>query len=95
MNTNFKVIGLTRLGIKPESTAQETDALYHSEAKLKVGLLYFVSIKKLKTYDQKFIELKDFDDTIQNENEADSIYVFINRYANSNFEFCIIASVMI
>ena len=28
MNTNFKVIGLTRLGIKPESTAQETDALY-------------------------------------------------------------------
>ena len=26
MNTNFKVIGLTRLGIKPESTAQETDA---------------------------------------------------------------------
>ena len=27
MNTNFTVIGLTRLGIKPESTAQETDAL--------------------------------------------------------------------
>ena len=27
MNTNFKVIGLTRLGIKPKSTAQETDAL--------------------------------------------------------------------
>ena len=25
MNTNFKVIGVTRLGIKPESTAQETD----------------------------------------------------------------------
>ena len=30
MNTNFQVIDLTRLGIKPESTAQETDALYHS-----------------------------------------------------------------
>ena len=30
MNTNFKVIGLTRLGIKPESTAQETDAPFHS-----------------------------------------------------------------
>ena len=30
VNTNFKVIGLTRLGIKPESTAQETDAPYHS-----------------------------------------------------------------
>ena len=27
MNTNFKVIGLTRLGIKPKSTAPETNAL--------------------------------------------------------------------
>ena len=30
VNTNVKIIGLTRLGIKPESTAQETDAPYHS-----------------------------------------------------------------
>ena len=30
VNINFKVVGLTRLGIKPESTAQETDAVYHS-----------------------------------------------------------------
>ena len=27
MNTNFKVIGLTRLGIKPKSTDPEADAL--------------------------------------------------------------------
>ena len=27
MNTNFEVIGLTRLGIKPKSTAAEADAL--------------------------------------------------------------------
>ena len=27
MNTNIKVIGLTRIGIKPESTAPEADAL--------------------------------------------------------------------
>ena len=27
MNTNFKVIGLTGLGIKPKSTAPEADAL--------------------------------------------------------------------
>ena len=27
VNSNFKAIGLTRLGIKPESTAQEADAL--------------------------------------------------------------------
>ena len=30
MNINFKVIALTRLGIKPESTAQETDVLYRT-----------------------------------------------------------------
>ena len=30
VNTNVKVIGLTRLGIEPQSTAQETDAPYHS-----------------------------------------------------------------
>ena len=44
-------------------------------------------------YDQKFIELKDF--AIQSENEADTIYVFINQYANSIFKFCIIAIVLI
>ena len=27
MNTNFKIIGLTRLGIKPKSTAPEADPL--------------------------------------------------------------------
>ena len=27
MNTNFSVIGLTRLGIKPESTVSEADTL--------------------------------------------------------------------
>ena len=27
MNTNFKVIGLTRLGIKPKSVAPQADAL--------------------------------------------------------------------
>ena len=27
MNTNFEVIGLTRLGIKPKSTAPKADAL--------------------------------------------------------------------
>ena len=27
MNTKFKVIGLTQLGIKPKSTATEADAL--------------------------------------------------------------------
>ena len=34
MNANVKVIGLTRLGIKPESTAQETDSLYLSATEL-------------------------------------------------------------
>ena len=43
MNSNFKVIGLTRLGIKPESTAQETDAPYHSPSELQVFLELFVA----------------------------------------------------
>ena len=38
VNTNFKVIGLTRLGIKPKSTAQEIDALYHSAIKWKFNI---------------------------------------------------------
>ena len=39
MNTNFKVVGLTRLGIKPESTVLEADALtiWPSEQATAVG----------------------------------------------------------
>ena len=41
MNTKFKVVGLTRLGIKPESTAQEADALYHCQ--------YFILVYPIKS----------------------------------------------
>ena len=34
MNTNFKVTGLTRLGIKPESTAFEADSLTTRQSEL-------------------------------------------------------------
>ena len=46
MNTNFKVIGLTRLGIKPESTAPEAEALITRPSKLlnKRKLRLFVTI---------------------------------------------------
>ena len=38
MNTNYKVIGLTRLGIEPKSTAPEADALTARPSELfKVG----------------------------------------------------------
>ena len=40
MNTNFKVIGLTRLAIKPKSTAREADVLTTRSYKL---------LKQLKT----------------------------------------------
>ena len=42
MNTNFKVIGLTRLGIKPKSTASKADALSSrpSELLLAVALSF-------------------------------------------------------
>ena len=39
MNSNFKVIGLTRLGIKPESTAPESDVLTTRPSEL---FLYFI-----------------------------------------------------
>ena len=39
-NTNIKVIGLTLLGIKPESTAQKTDAPYHSAIWAVSGIVY-------------------------------------------------------
>ena len=35
MNTNFQVIGLTRLGIKPKSTAPEADAHTTRSSELK------------------------------------------------------------
>ena len=42
MNTNFKLIALTRLGIKPESTALETDALTTRPPELLVFFNYGV-----------------------------------------------------
>ena len=46
MNTNFKVIGLTRLGIKPESTAPEPDTLTTrpSGSELLIGTCYDFTI---------------------------------------------------
>ena len=43
MNTNYKVVGLTRLAIKPESTAQEADALTTRPSEL---LMFFVATLK-------------------------------------------------
>ena len=40
MNTNFKVIGLTRLGIKPKSTAAETDVLATRPSELLIKLAF-------------------------------------------------------
>ena len=46
MNINFKVIGLTRLGIKPQSTAQEADALTTrpSELATVAGAVAYISM---------------------------------------------------
>ena len=48
MNTNFKVIGLTRHGSKPKSTAAEADALTTGPSEL----------KKMMRIVQQLIELK-------------------------------------
>ena len=50
MNTNFKVIGLTRLGIKPKSTAPEADALTTGPYELLMRMikLSFLTIAKVE-----------------------------------------------
>ena len=40
MNGNFKYIGLTRLGIKPESTAPESDALTTSR-RIETAMIFY------------------------------------------------------
>ena len=59
MNINFKVIGLTRLGIKPESTAPEADALTTRPSEL-YFLISTVSKKNLTVLikKKKFLEQK-------------------------------------
>ena len=51
----FKVIGLTRLGIKPKSTAQETDAPYHTTLPSE---LLKNQVKTKSSEDQKKITLE-------------------------------------
>ena len=53
MNTNFKVIGLTRVGIKPKFTVAEADALITQPSELlftnyKSNLLFFTNYKSEK-----------------------------------------------
>ena len=44
MNSNFKVIGLTRLGIKTQSTAPEAYALTTRPSELLIGTCYNFTI---------------------------------------------------
>ena len=44
VNSNFKVIGLTRLGIKTQSTALEADALTTRPSDLLIGTCYNFTI---------------------------------------------------
>ena len=44
VNTNFKIIGLTRLGIKTQSTALEADALTTWPSELLIGTCYNFTI---------------------------------------------------
>ena len=50
MNANFKVIGLSRLGIKPESTAPDANALTTWPSELLSGAHAFTVIVSLKHY---------------------------------------------
>ena len=44
MNTNFRVIGLTQLGIKAQSTAPEADAFTIRPSELLIGTCYNFTI---------------------------------------------------
>ena len=48
VNTNFKVIGLTRLGIKTQSTALEADALTTRPSELLIGTCYSFTINVIQ-----------------------------------------------
>ena len=47
MNTKFKVIGFTQLGIKPESTAREADALTIRPSELLICRVYQIDLMSL------------------------------------------------
>ena len=50
VNTNFKVIGFARLGIKPKSTAPEADALTTRKSELFINSLELVqSLNSVKS----------------------------------------------
>ena len=55
MNTNFKVIGLTRLGIKAESTAPEADANTVRPYELLVSNLFY----QRRIFDQTYSTIKE------------------------------------
>ena len=57
MNTNFKVFGLIELRIKPESTAQETDAPYHSPI-VTSFLSNYITVISILTPAQKLFRIK-------------------------------------
>ena len=60
MSINFKVIGLTRLGIKPESTASEADALTTRPSellKLGVPMAFWLSSLVQKLHSKRNVGL--------------------------------------
>ena len=71
VNTNFKVIGLTRLGIKPESTGPEADAFttrpsellctgyYHIADELAVKFQNCMQLEEELISKQRFFNLDD------------------------------------
>ena len=54
MNTNVKVIGLTRLGIKPEFTAPKTDALTTWPSELLTFIVFFPGFDRFYERTRKF-----------------------------------------
>ena len=76
MNTNFKVISLTLLGFKPESTAPEADALTPRPSELFIALLNFALNFTLTFFQTE--QLLDALKGVLKINNKGNCYIFLN-----------------
>ena len=74
MNTNFKVISLTRLGIKPESVAPEADAFTTRPSELRFHLDVIKGIDVVANYEKTTI--KYFNKVMQQQNNSRSRIIY-------------------
>ena len=88
MNTNFKVIGLTRLGIKPKSTAREADTLITHQSELfnyyvVLTFEYIRSVTKQQVFVAYLSQCFTDNTYVTVQLSIKQVYLFIYFYANT------------